>query len=151
MVSENMIINSFILTASKDIELTKITLARNLHISLFIFQKCVRLSNSIFILTPTPAAVPKALLGKKFREMGTSNPGEASCNNAACFSLSRNTRRKNRNTTSALGMSQLFYKRTTFRKANGILEGAPLLRTRGRHGALGSHGGASSLERARFI
>lgn len=43
MVSENMIINSFILTASKDIELTKITLACNLHISLFIFQKCDRL------------------------------------------------------------------------------------------------------------
>lgn len=114
--------------------------------SLVLCPMCVHLSNSIFILTPTPAAVPKALLGKKFREMGTTNPGEASCNKATCVSLSRNSGGKNRNTTSTLGMSQLFYERTTFRKANGILYRASLLRTRGHLGAMGSHGGARSLE-----
>lgn len=86
-------------------------------------------------------------MGIKFREMGATSSGEASWSWAACFLLSGNFKGIKRNTTSTLGMAQLWEKWTISRKASGILHEAVYLRTGTTMGGYGNSSWGKWLRR----
>lgn len=86
------------------------------------------------LLLCQPHSSSEGSYGAEFRAMGVNKLRGAHWKGTTCFSLHRNLRGKNRNTTSTLGMAQLLYKWAISRKASGILPEAPLLRAGGHNG-----------------